>query len=130
MTLFSILKNYIRPATVIPLSDEDIDKLAKMSEYCRATVTKNGIFCTKYYAYYIPQDERDIETAKKMFEQHGIRMRVHNSRIFRGYRKKVLRINYSDVANKRDFRQIMKKLEQRYTSMYELGLQPVKTKSK
>ena len=130
MTLFSILKNYVRPVLAIPLSDEDIDKLAKMSEYCRATITKNGAFGTKCYAYYIPQDDRDIKTAKKIFAQHGIYMQVHNSRIFGGYRKKVLRINYADVANKDVLQQIMKKLEQRYISMYEIGLQTAKTKSK
>lgn len=113
MKFLKFLKVWNKVANVCSLSESDIDLLAFMCRLCEPKITKDG-FLTRHYAYYVPQDEEDLEIAKDIFAANGIPVREHLSGILYGMAKqKVLRVDYGDVANKDKLKQEMKRIEKR-----------------
>ena len=95
---------------------------------CAPEITKNGVFGRSFYAYYATQQESDIQIAQEIFLRNGINMSVHNSYIFGLDKEPVLRVNYALCDNDYKLNQEMRKIEQKYYSLYTPGFKSEKAK--
>jgi len=96
---------YISEQLDTRLRDEDIAILAFMCVFCKKDVIKKGLFPV-HYAYYIPDQEQDLDVAKMLFEQNGINVRAHYSHIRLGRGQYALRMRYwcnKDYDKERNF---------------------------
>jgi len=102
------------------ISDKELVLLATMCQKCDPKVVKKSII-TRCYAYYVPQHESFLESAKEIFIRNGIPMQEHWSNIMEDYEQKVLRTDYSNVKNPDILKQEMKRIKAKLDSMYETG---------
>lgn len=124
-----ISKKLERPifSNVQTIPEEDVALLAMMCRMCRPVKVKKYLL-THVYAYYVPQSESDIDVAQEIFERNGIRMDVHFSHIIDNVGQNVLRADYMLCADKNKLLQELKKIEQKYYSLYASNKKDEKVK--
>lgn len=104
-------------SNVQTIPEKDVALLAVMCRMCRPVTVRKYILA-HIYAYYIPQLESDIYIAQKIFEKNGIRMDVHFSHIIDNVGQNVLRTDYGLCADKDKLLHGMKRIEQKFYSLY------------
>lgn len=76
---------------------EEVGLLAVMCALFRPWVVKGRLF-KKTYAYYILNDDRDIDFARYLFSKNSVKTEKHESRIMgRDNKKTVLRMQYKNT---------------------------------
>ena len=75
---------------------EEVGLLAIMCELFRPFIVRGHLFKTTY-AYYVLNDDRDIEFARYLFGKNNVKTEKHESRIMgRDNKKTVLRMKYTN----------------------------------
>ena len=112
--------------SVVSMSEHDVNMLAIMCKYCRCNVVKHGHLTRSFYAYYISQDEADMEIAKKIFAKYGIHMEIHETRMLGSDKQKALRINYLFTLDPVAVKNEIKKVERKHSALYKVENQQEK----
>ena len=135
MRFFKMLNDKLKSGFQMPvfskvktIPEGDIALLAIMCKMCAPEVKKANILGKRFYAYYATQQESDIQIAQEIFVRNGINMSVHNSYIFGSYKEPVLRVNYALCDNDYKLNQEMRKIEQKYYSLYTPDFKSEKAK--
>lgn len=116
MKFLKQIKNKLK-LPVVSIPDQDVALLAMMCDYCNSVVKKRGLI-NRYYGYYVPQHDEDIDVIKSIFERNGIHMETHLSHIFGAHAQLVLRVSYDFVWNGNKIKQEMEKIEREYNDLY------------
>ena len=95
---------------VKPMSQDDIDLLAVMCNFCAPIIVK-GWLLKRAYAYYVPIYESDFGVVKKIFAKSGIKMHEHYSRIISSTGSNVLRANYASHDDEGLLLNIMRQID-------------------
>ena len=77
------------------MSEQDIELLSKICYLCEPYITKKN----NRYVYYIPNEQKDFDTAKEIFSRNGMMAHQYYSCLISRTGTEVLRISYKWCAN-------------------------------
>ena len=99
--------------------DKYVALLASMCMVCEPSVFKRGFLgIRRVYGYYIPSSETDLNIAKALFANNGIKMQVHNSKIINYMGQDVLRVSYNRCVDSQYAYNFMRRVEQKHIFLY------------